>query len=44
MNAIIRQGRGLRLILSLNFDRVLYLATVLGALCAGAWIGMLGLS
>ncbi|MEO0939751.1 MAG: hypothetical protein AAFY38_16480 [Pseudomonadota bacterium] len=33
--------RGLSLLMLLNWDRALYIATIAGALCAGAWIGSL---
>lgn len=33
--------RGLSLMLSLNWDRVLYLVTIAGALMAGAYLGSL---
>ncbi|MEL6806846.1 MAG: hypothetical protein ABJ263_06620 [Tateyamaria sp.] len=33
--------RGLSLIMTLNWDRVLYVATLATALAAGAWLGSL---
>ncbi|MEL6226869.1 MAG: hypothetical protein AAFR01_07605 [Pseudomonadota bacterium] len=33
--------RGLSLLMLLNWDRALYIATIAGALWAGAWIGSL---
>ncbi len=38
----IRSGyQGLSLLVDLNWDRLLYLATLVGALMAGGWIGTL---
>ena len=31
--------RGVSLLLNLNWDRLLYLATIAFALCFGAWVG-----
>ena len=31
--------RGVSLLVNLNWDRLLYLATIAFALCLGAWIG-----
>jgi hypothetical protein len=42
MNAIVEHSRGLRLLVNLNWDLVLYLLTILFALCAGVYVGMLG--
>lgn len=33
--------RGLSLLMSLNWDRILYVATLATALAAGAWLGSL---
>ena len=42
MQTIARNARGLGLLVNLNWDRLLYVGTILVALCAGAWIGTLG--
>ena len=39
MNAIVENTRGLRLLVNLNRDRILYVATILVALAGGAWLG-----
>lgn len=44
MQHIIGGYRGLNLLLNLNWDRVLYLCTILFALLAGAFIGSIYLS
>jgi hypothetical protein len=44
MNAIVEHSRGLRLLARLNGDLVLYILTILFALSAGAWVGMLGVN
>ena len=41
MHVIQNSYRGFRLLMDLNWDRVLYLATVLFALAAGAFLGSL---
>jgi len=38
---IIENTRGLRILVDLNWDRVLYILTILFALAAGAWVGSL---
>jgi hypothetical protein len=38
---IIENTRGLRILVDLNWDRVLYIVTILFALAAGAWVGSL---
>lgn len=42
MQMIMDNTRGLTLLVGLNWDRLLYLATVLAALLAGVWVGTLG--
>ena len=44
MNTIIERTRGQSLLVTLQWDRVLHLATVGGALAAGAWLCSLYLS
>jgi len=39
MQAIARSTRGLSLLINLNWDRLLYVATVIFALALGAFIG-----
>ena len=39
MQAIAETTRGLALLVSINWDRILYLGTVLAALGWGAWLG-----
>lgn len=39
MQTIAKGYRGLSLLMSLNWDRVLYIATLATALMAGAWVG-----
>jgi len=41
MHTIQSGYRGLSLIMMLNWDRVLYVATLATALAAGAWLGSL---
>jgi hypothetical protein len=41
MKTIVAGYRGLSLLMDLNWDRLLYLATIAGALLAGAFIGSL---
>jgi len=41
MQAIQSSYRGLSLLMSLNWDRVLYCCTILFALAFGAWVGSL---
>ena len=38
---IIENTRGLQILVDLNWDRVLYILTILFALAAGAWVGSL---
>jgi len=38
---IIENTRGLQILVDLNWDRVLYIVTILFALAAGAWVGSL---
>jgi hypothetical protein len=38
---IIENTRGLRILVDLNWDRALYIVTILLALAAGAWVGSL---
>ncbi len=42
MQAIMNNTAGLGLLVKLNWDRILYVSTILVALGAGAWIGTLG--
>lgn len=39
MNAIVQNSRGLTLLLVVNWDRIIFLAMIIGALGAGAWVG-----
>ena len=39
MQQIMNNTRGLSLLINLNWDRLLFIATILGALWAGAWVG-----
>ena len=41
MQAIQSQYRGFTLLVSLNWDRALYVCTITFALAAGAWVGSL---
>jgi len=41
MDTIQKGYRGLSLLWNLNWDRILYVATILVALMAGAWLGSL---
>lgn len=41
LQMIIENTRGLRILVDLNWDRVLYILTILFALAAGAWVGSL---
>ena len=41
MQTIAAGYRGVSLLIGLNWDRLLYLATIAGALALGAWIGSL---
>jgi hypothetical protein len=41
MESIQSGYRGLSLLVDLNWDRILYIATIVGALMAGAFIGSL---
>jgi hypothetical protein len=41
MQKIAKGYRGLAVLMDLNWDRALYLCTILFALCAGAFIGSL---
>ncbi len=41
MEAIVENTKGLGLLVNLNWDRILYLATICVALGAGAFIGSL---
>ncbi len=42
MHTLIDGTRGLSLLMGLNWDRILYVATVCAALVAGAFVGSLG--
>lgn len=44
MTAIAQSARGLGLLVSLNWDRLLYALTIAVALVAGSWLGTLGLN
>ena len=44
MQAMMDGTRGLTLLINLNWDRLLYVGTVLLALLAGAWLGSAGLN
>lgn len=39
MNAIVQSSKGLSLLISVNWDRIIFLAMIFGALGAGAWVG-----
>ena len=39
MQAVQNGYRGLSLLMDLNWDRILYIATIILALGAGAWLG-----
>ena len=39
MNAIVQSSRGLTVLLAVNWDRIIFLAIILAALGAGAWVG-----
>lgn len=39
MQTLVNSTRGLSLLINLNWDRLIYLATVICALLLGAWIG-----
>jgi len=39
MDTIVKGARGLHLLWDLNWDRLLYLATITVALFAGGWLG-----
>lgn len=41
MQTLTKGYRGLSVLMDLNWDRVLYLCTIIFALCAGAFIGSL---
>lgn len=41
MQAIMERNKGLGVLVDLNWDRALYLLTILIALAAGAWVGSL---
>lgn len=41
MNAVQNGYKGLALVFNLNWERILYVATILAALYAGAYIGAL---
>ncbi|WP_281289585.1 hypothetical protein [Maritimibacter fusiformis] len=41
MDTIQHSYRGISLLMNLNWDRLLYVATIAFALCAGAWLGTL---
>ena len=44
MQTIMDGTRGLTLLVNLNSDRLLYAMTLVAALLAGAWVGMLGVN
>jgi len=44
MQMIQNSYRGLSLLVEINWDRLLYLATIVGALSAGAYLGSLALN
>ncbi len=44
MQTLAQGYRGFSLLLDLNWDRLLYVATLCGALWAGAYLGTLGLN
>lgn len=39
MNAIAKSSKGLSLLISVNWDRIIFLAMIFAALGAGAWVG-----
>ncbi len=39
MQTILRNTRGLSLLINLNWDRLLFIGAILAALWAGAWVG-----
>jgi hypothetical protein len=39
MNAIVQSSKGLSLLISVNWDRIIFLAMIFAALGAGAWVG-----
>lgn len=39
MNTIVKSTRGLSVLININWDRLLYVTTVVFALALGAWIG-----
>lgn len=41
MHTLQRSYRGLSLVMELNWDRLLFLATIAAALTLGAWLGSL---
>lgn len=41
MQTLLRNNRGLSVLVDLNWDRILYVLTILFALGAGAWVGSL---
>ncbi len=41
MQAIMKNSQGLGLLLDLNWDRLFYVATLIAALAAGAWVASL---
>ncbi|MCR9127506.1 MAG: hypothetical protein NXH82_15455 [Rhodobacteraceae bacterium] len=41
MHTLQESYRGLSLVMELNWDRIIYLATIIIALGAGAWLGTL---
>ncbi len=41
MQHVLDGYRGMTVLMTLNWDRLLYLATIAGALCAGAFVGSL---
>ncbi len=43
MEAVQNGYKGLGLLIDLNFDRLLYIGTILGALMLGGFVGSLGM-
>lgn len=41
MQTITAEYRGVSLLVNLNWDRLIYLGTIAGALLLGAWVGSL---
>ena len=39
MNAIVKSSQGLTLLISVNWDRIIFLGMIFAALGAGAWVG-----